>query len=622
MSSTEKLLEQIRGTRPSGEASPSAPQHAEPSPAWRKRLQAAVRFAKPVCIGVDIGYDDLRLVKTTLSGINRHQIIDFRRVPFDPGLNPQDLLFPRFLRNTLAGFAGSADRASLWATISSARLDARLLRVPKVARRQIANAVLYAYRKKVPYSDKQRRFDFEVLGEAPDTDTPQIEVLAYTVPREDIDAVKSAFSLAGYPLEGVSTYPFLLQNLLRTRWKILAQGQLCALYIGRNWSRIDIFKDGNLMLSRGIRAGMNSMIEEIKADPRAVAAMDQAVSPEVDFRPVSAPPASGPGIRATGPVSVLARLVPGLVISPADVPTDALAEQFDPDAVFGMIRPALDRLIRQVERTFGHYAINVEEREIDRLCVSGLICASEPVRLYIAEQLGVPLVDLNPFENESLVNQPPEQQERIAYIPAAGLASPLENRGPNFLQTYHERARRVSNQLFNCVAFGLFLLIMAAFLGYNGWQKHKLQARHQQMTLLQQDLAEYVPLLNPETVLVLAAKAKEATTGLTRYRERYTGMAVIAELSHNTPAEMLMTRMVIRLPRQPEAAEGKARQVLSISGIIQGQRLTLEPALASYLVRLKTSPLLAEPRVIDKAFELMDDREVLRFTAELEILSP
>jgi hypothetical protein len=209
----------------------------------------------------------VRLVKTVESAANRHQILDCRHVPFDPGLDPQNLLFPQFLRNTLASFGGPTDSASIWATISSARLDTRLLRIPKVARRQIPNAVIWAYQKKNPYNDKQRLFDFEVLGETTEGDTPQIEVLAYTIPREDIDSIKTAFTRAGYTLDGVSTYPFLLQNLLRTRWKILSQGNLCALYIGRNWSRIDLFNNGTLMLSRGIRAGMSSMLEEIKADP-------------------------------------------------------------------------------------------------------------------------------------------------------------------------------------------------------------------------------------------------------------------------------------------------------------------------------------------------------------------
>lgn len=620
ISSTEKLLEQIRGNRPPNVSSPRPESTVTHSPGWRDRLLSVLKFNKPIHIGVDIGYTDVRLIKTVQSTANHHQILAFRHVPFDPGLDPQNLLFPQFLRNTLASFGGSTDSVSIWATISSARLDTRLLRIPKVARRQVPNAVIWAYKKKNPYDDKQRLFDFEVLGETTDGDIPQIEVLAYTIPREDIDSIKAAFTRAGYTLDGVSTYPFLLQNLLRTRWKILSQGNLCALYIGRNWSRIDIFNNGALMLSRGIRAGMSSMIEEIKADPRITSENDPETALEMDFRPISTPSALPHEASDLVPAAVLARLAPGVGSPAEEISIDRLAGGFEPDDVFEMIRPSLDRLNRQVERTIGHYAINFEHREINRLCVSGQICASERVRNYIAEQLGIPLVDLNPFDNETLADRPDTQQEQLSYIPAVGLASAGLSRTPNFLQTYHDRSKREKRQLFNSILFGFFLLSMLGFLGYTGWQKHHLLAQHKQILSLQQKLEESVPLLSPETVLILAAKAKEATGRLTQQSDKYRGVAIIADLARMTPPDILMTRIAIRLPRREETAEKKPRRVLAIGGVIRGERLNLEPMLAAYMVKMKSSPLLAEPRIVDKSFEMLGGNEVLRFTAELEII--
>ena len=190
----------------------------------------------------------------------------------------------------------------------------------------------------------------------------------------------------------------------------------------------------------------------------------------------------------------------------------------------------------------------------------------------------------------------------------------------NFLHTHHERAKRETRQIFNSIVFGLFLLTVLALVGYNSWQKHDLLARHQQITRLQNELETFVPLLKPETVLVLAAKAKEANTRLSLYSEKYRGIAIIAELSRLTPEEIAMVRMAIRMPRQVKGEEATARRILLIGGIIQGERLDLEPSLAAYMVRMKTSPLFSDPRIIDKSFEMRDGREVLRFTAELEVI--
>lgn len=620
ISSTEKLLEQIRGNSSFG-AVPSPPDEPQaPPPDRQSRRHSLLQFRKPVQIGVDIGYNDLRLVKIVPSGTNRHQIIDFRHVCFDPGLDAQHLLFPQFLRNTLARFIGSEDNVSLWTTISSARLETRLLRIPKVARRQIPNAVIWAYKKKSPYNDKEQVFDFEVLGETTAAETPQIEVLAYTIPRKDIDTVRSSFTRAGYALDGVTTYPFLMQNLLRTRWKIIGQGNLGALYIGRNWSRIDIFYNGNLMLSRGIRAGVSSLVEAIQADPRMGLDNAAEVLPEMDFRPADAMSDFSSGPNSMNPMAVLSCLVPGLLPEEGLASPDHPEAAFDPDDVFAMIQPALDRLVRQVERTFSHYAINFEQREVDRLCVAGTICENDAVRRYLSDQLGISLVELNPFEGEALSGRPDTPREQFAYIPAVGLASAGGTPTPNFLETYHDRAQREKRQLFNAALFGCFLLVMVALLGYNGWQKHRLLERHHHLLRLRQDLTEFSPLLNPETVLVLGAKAKEATRRLTRYSDKYRGMAIVAELSRMTPADIRMTRVSIRLPRPVENAEQPPRRVLSMAGIIHGQRLNLEPALAAYMVKMKASPLFTAPRIVDKSFEMQGDREVLHFTAELEII--
>ncbi len=620
ISSTERLLAQIRGERPSSTASLPPAKPLGPSPNGWQRLRSVLSFSKSAMIGVDIGYHDLRLIKTVPSGPNRHQIVAYRHIPFESDMDPNSLLFPQFLRSHLTYFAGSPENASIWATTSSARLDLRLLRIPKVPRRQIPNAVTWAYKKKNAYNDKQRLFDFEVLGEKPDLDPPQMDVLAYTIPREDIDTIKTAFARAGYPLDGVSTYPFLLQNLLRTRWKILGQGNLCALYIGRNWSRIDFFSDGNLLLSRGIRAGMNGMRDEINADPRIAATHRTQSVPEMDFRPTPMGAERERNARRPMPADLLARLAPGLAGADDNLADDLPEDAITPDDVFAMIRPALDRLVRQVERTISHYAIHFEPREIDRLCLSGQICENDRVRDYLADQLGIPLVDLNPFEDASLTPRPETRPEQLAYIPAVGLASPVDNRWPNFLQTHHDRAQREKHQVFNSVVFGLFLLIMLAALGYNGWQKHNLLSRQQQISRLQKELEAFVPLLKPETVLVLAAKAKEANSRLNDYTEKYRGIAVIAEVSRLTPEEVVMSRMTIRLPRQGEGDDQASRRMLLIGGVIQGERLELEPALAAYMVRMKTSPLFSDPRIIDKSFEMLDGQEVLRFTAELEVI--
>ena len=89
----------------------------------------------------------------------------------------------------------------------------------------------------------------------------------HTPPFEaEINELKDLFNKAGFPLSGISIVPFAFQSLLRTGRIDTREMHVASLYIGRDWSRIDIFSEGNLMLSRGIKAGVKTMIEALRTE--------------------------------------------------------------------------------------------------------------------------------------------------------------------------------------------------------------------------------------------------------------------------------------------------------------------------------------------------------------------
>jgi hypothetical protein len=57
-----------------------------------------------------------------------------------------------------------------------------------------------------------------------------------------------------------------------------------------------------------------------------------------------------------------------------------------------------------------------------------------------------------------------------------------------------------------------------------------------------------------------------------------------------------------------------------LDGIIQGDRLNLESILAGYLMELNNSPLFDQPSLNRSSFEFYENREVLHFTAQLNLL--
>jgi Tfp pilus assembly PilM family ATPase len=193
--------------------------------------RTSISFKKNIAVGVDIGYDDLKLVKVRKVSDRNYEMLEYARVPFDPEIPRENPEFHHFLRPTLAEFCGANRNADIWCTISSARVETRHFRIPKVAARQIPNAIYWTYQREAAFDEDEKVFDFEILGEVREEQSVKMDVLAYTVPRGEVTALKGMFTKAGFPLSGISIVPFAFQTLLRTR-RVEASDQFVAsLYI-------------------------------------------------------------------------------------------------------------------------------------------------------------------------------------------------------------------------------------------------------------------------------------------------------------------------------------------------------------------------------------------------------
>ena len=216
ISSTERLLELIR-TDSEVDLEDAGEPTQRPGRSPKSFASSFIGFRKNVTIGVDIGYDDLKLVKLKRSSDQRFELLEYARVPFDPQLPRENPDFHLFLRPTLEEFCQSDRNADMWCTISSARVETRQFRIPKVSARQVPNAIYWTYQRESAFDEDEKLFDFEILGEIKDEQPVKMDVLAYTVPRDEVIALRDMFARAGFPLTGISIVPFAFQTLMRTR---------------------------------------------------------------------------------------------------------------------------------------------------------------------------------------------------------------------------------------------------------------------------------------------------------------------------------------------------------------------------------------------------------------------
>jgi len=260
ISSTEKLLNHIRGNQ--GATPPPAALPLSIYSQFKRSFLVSLPIKKPVTVSAEIGRTEIRLVKAVALATDRYQIVDWRSVAMESGLSKESGRFLPFFQETLDKFVGNDRHAALWTTISSVDVETRFIRIPKVPKKQIANAVYWSFKREVSINDDQDIFDYDILGECTEEGLDKIEVLAYTVPKQRVEETKKLFAKAGYPLHGISFVPFAIQNLFRIGW-VGAGKSVCTLFIGQDWSRIAIYSNNNLVLFRDIRAGLQGMVEAI-----------------------------------------------------------------------------------------------------------------------------------------------------------------------------------------------------------------------------------------------------------------------------------------------------------------------------------------------------------------------
>ena len=574
-------------------------------------LPRLISLRKTSTVGIDIGDDRLRLVRAVETHGGKWKIIDRRRFDLPPKSSRDSPEFSAFLKSSLASACGSAKQSDLWVIMSAANVDVRHIRIPKVPKKQIANAVYWTVKKETPFDEREMLLDFETQGEVVEQGISKMAVMVYMAPRREIEVLRALFSRIGWPLTGISIVSFSMQNLFRTAWFPTDGGTMATLFIGDDFSQIDIFSAAGLSMTRSIKAGLNSMVEAL------------VYSFNEGHRHPKAPPLT---------VEQGRKIVLGL--GPDSQPlreTDA-GFALGQEAVFEMIRPALERLARQVTRTFEYYATTMPGEPIARVYVSGASNNYRPIVDYMGSQLGVASTVLDPLEGQDAVSCPDIEDdrsisERSAFGPALGLAFSNNDHTPNLLFTYKDKEREASVIRINRAVFAAFIVSVLVCAGIFLFQNHAIAQKKRTIAGLETQIAELGPPVDRNRLLQMAAKVTQRRQLSRGYAERYLGMVLISELAALTPSNIRFTDLKINLgPVQTGDASKQAgnapkarTEEVTVEGLILGERPLFETSLASYVMALEASPLFHQVAIQKNAVESFMKGETLHFILILKV---
>jgi Tfp pilus assembly PilM family ATPase len=447
--------------------------------------------------------------------------------------------------------------------------------------------------------------------------------VVYAAPKEEVEKVKALFSKTGFHLTGLSIAQFAYQNLFRTKWIPTAEETIACLYIGKEHSRIDIFSSGSLAFTRGIKAGMNSMIDSFIEgfnEGKKGEFPNEIEMPEGEN--TSAPES----FEKERPVNTDEARKILLSLSPDSPPLteEDAGFQLKGEEIFEMIIPAVERLIRQTERTFEHYIVTLENERIGKIFISGGINAYRPLIDYIGDQLGLagdiidPLAPGNPFLDDIL---PPDSvTERISFTPAVGMAVSDNSHTPNIIFTYKDREKLASIRHINRGIFAAFIFIIAVCMGIFLWQGHIEELKKAKIAQLHKEVSKFIPKVDQKILMLMAPKYTRKQKDLREYSMKYLGMAIIKDLSMRTPSNIRLLSITANFGGITENKRKTTPKILEVDGIILGDRESLESSFAGYLTKLEDSPLFSQLSIIKSDLEAYEEREVLHFVLNIQLV--
>ncbi|MBP6915957.1 MAG: pilus assembly protein PilM [Syntrophaceae bacterium] len=604
--STEKLLNVIRGQdqglpgRRDKEKTPPSRKKTENISGIYKLKSTADK--KRYTIGVDFGQGFISLAKTVKTSDGRPMLLEHKIIKYDHLTSKNSPEFNSILKSALHSFCGSFANCSIWTMVTAGEANVSYLKVPRVPKKQLQNVVYWTAKKELSFDDKDSVFDFELQGEITDQGIPKYLVMVYTAPKAEIEGIKALFSDIGVPLAGITLAPFAVQNVFRSGWMGHDEGAFAALYVGDDFSRIDIYHGENLAMTRVVKTGISSMVEAIA---------DAYVEKEKKFK-----------LEADEAKKILFSLGPDSEkLSRTDAGFGLREEE-----IMEMIFPVWERLARQIERTLQYYTSSVGYKKVESFYIASSMNAYNPLVIYMNDQLGITTEYFDLFSDpasypavESL-----NLSERILLVSALGLSLSDSKRTPSAIFTYLDknkaiRIARINRGIFASFAAALIVCIVA--IVYQAVEMSSLSAKRAQK---ERELSAYNPVLSTEQISKMAEEVKKYTQGTKKYAQRYLAPAAIGEVSSITPGNIKLINLKVGLPAaNPKPAAGKAAsdsaEDLVVEGVIFGQRDMLQSLLAQYVMKLENSPMFKKVTINKTSYTTFRKSEILHFTLNAQV---
>lgn len=533
-------------------------------------------------VGIEIGYSNIYMVRLRKDAEDKILLEDCRIFEFDHDLNLDKTLFISTIRSALKQFCGSSKDLVIWVTPKLNRARLHHIKIPQVSPTQLPAAVYWGLQREEPFLEKETVVDFQVEEAIGLT---SLNITGALAEREGIEDIQHKFTQAGYTLTGIGLPQFALCNLVSLRDDVKQDVPVLLCQLGQHTTSVSVQLNGRLVFTRDIPLGLENLGETLVKELHPIPTKEQACN----------------------------------LILKLGFEGEALTneEVLHLENAFNLLRPILERAVRQIERTIQYYQSNFDTLPIETVFFGGEIAARGSLFKFISEQLPLTVIAIDPFDTPQLqanISLPAANADRIAYGPAFGLALEGYQVGINLAHTYNKRQNQSKHRKIAVATSVILMLLTAATVFFYNFQQSQLR----NLSAEQDNLRRSISALEPPLSEALIMEATEEVQTLQNRRraaaKRYEGLAQLSEITRLTPSDISLLHISTTMGNPIGIAEETAG-TLTLKGVVTGERTSLETSLTIYVARLDQSHLFDTVQV--DSTELIKDSSELNLTFTL-----
>ena len=545
-------------------------------------------------IGLDIGSHSIKLIglKMTAQGPFLTQA-RVKEIPY--GGEKEDNAFIAEILKALLRKAGlKPGKVSL--TASGSGVNIRCISLPSMPKAELPEAIRWEIKSQLPFPIESARIDFHALDEFEEEGVKKIHLIVVACPTQLIDRTLSIAQGAGLQPAHLDVAPFALWNAMHT-WYPFPQKEVIALVeLGSEKTGIYLFQNKILQFSREVTpAGADithAIMEGISSgeEPSLLYERAEKIKREI-------------GIPAeTSPERVKGESIPVAKIS-------------------FLIRPVLEKLAAEINRSLDYYRSQFHVERIDRLLLTGGGANLKNVASYLADELRLPVECFNPFKEVLFDSRKVDAQvlEEMGprFTAAMGVALPAPKRIELLpgKESYWSRAR-LEKSIPTLSLVITFLIFLGVFWNMSG-----------QAAALKKERDEKIAQVKPLEILqaklaLLKDQENQKKLDLSFYTSSLGSSVpsreILKAIRGIVPGNVTITLLAVPDRAKPSKGESKEsptqeRRELQITGLAFGNDLQCLTALAQLIERAENGPLFKNVKLMKAEENKLYNRPGIEF---------